>query len=251
MDSKVGEGTIVRFDIPARVVGIEEFAPTAPRMRALALAPGQPAFRILVVDDSRDARQLLVRLLAPLGFELREAGDGQEALDLWNDWQPQLILMDVRMPVMDGYETTRRIKAHARGAATKIVILTASSFDAGRLALAAAGCDDYLRKPFRDDDIYATLQRHLGVRFVYEEEPRVARATLEVAALAALPAEPRAALERAIQQLDVAAVTRALAEVRRYDEPLARALSAAADNFQYEHLLRVIERAGHPRSESG
>ncbi|MHC5826941.1 MAG: response regulator, partial [Nostoc sp.] len=81
----------------------------------LALAPTEKAYRILVVDDSKESRLLLVKILTPLGFEVREATDGIEAIANWESWQPHLILMDMRMPVMDGYEATRIIKAKQIG----------------------------------------------------------------------------------------------------------------------------------------
>ena len=88
------------------------------------LTPRQMNF--LVVDDQEVNRQLLVKLLTPIGFQVREAENGKAGLQVWQDWQPQLIFMDMRMPVMDGYEATRQIKATTRGQATIIIALTAS-----------------------------------------------------------------------------------------------------------------------------
>jgi len=99
------------------------------KARPLGLEPGQPAYRLLVAEDREENRQLLVKLLTGWGFDVRAACNGVEALNLWREWHPHLIWMDMRMPVMDGYEATRRIKATPQGQQTIIVALTASAFE--------------------------------------------------------------------------------------------------------------------------
>jgi CheY-like chemotaxis protein len=102
-----------------------------------------------------------------LGFEVAEAENGQEALEIWHKWQPHLILMDMRMPVMDGYEATKQIKSHLKGQATVIIALTASIFEEERAIVLSAGCDDFVRKPFRQDAILEKIAHYLGVRYLY------------------------------------------------------------------------------------
>ena len=118
------------------------------------LAPNQPRYRILIVDDKWTNRQLLIKLLNPLGFELKEAENGQQAIEVWEEWEPHLIWMDMRMPVMDGYTATQQIKAHLKGQATAIIALTASVLEEERAVVLSAGCDDFLRKPFKENDIF-------------------------------------------------------------------------------------------------
>ncbi|HAO21516.1 MAG TPA: hybrid sensor histidine kinase/response regulator, partial [Desulfobacteraceae bacterium] len=97
--------------------------------RVIALEPGQPRLRILIVDDSAVNRQLLVKLLSPFGFEISEAENGKEAVEIWEQREPHLIWMDMRMPVMDGYEATRKIKETVKGQTTVVIALTASAFE--------------------------------------------------------------------------------------------------------------------------
>jgi CheY-like chemotaxis protein len=132
--------------------------------------PNQPIYRILIVEDSRVNRLLLVKLLQPLGFEVREVVDGQEAVAVWQSWQPHLILMDIQMPVMDGYEATQIIKQMPNGQETVIIALTASAFDEQREAILKAGCDDFIRKPFQEEILFAKIAEHLGVRYIYSED---------------------------------------------------------------------------------
>ena len=244
IDSQLGQGTTISFDLPLQTVDVEVMVAPTERAtrRVVALAPGQPRYRILAVDDRREARQLLVRLLTPLGFDVREAVNGQEAVDSWNAWQPHLIWMDMRMPVMDGRAATRRIKASPNGQATAIIALTASSFEEERANILAAGCDDFLRKPFQEADLFALMQKHLGVHFVYQEDPATAPPSsvpVDVAALAALPATLRNTLKQALVRLDTVAIAHALAEVP--DASLAHALEMLANEFQYNRMLHLIQ----------
>jgi len=247
IDSQPGKGTAVSFDLPLQVVDARAMADAnaANQMQrwVVALAPGQPRYRILVVDDRREARQLLARLLTPLGFDVREAANGQEAVDSWSAWQPHLIWMDMRMPVMDGRAATRLIKASPHGKATTIIALTASSFEEERTDILAAGCDDFLRKPFQESDLFALMQKHLGVRFVYQDDsataPLFSVPVVDVAALAALPVALRSTLEQALIQLDTVTVTNTIDAVP--DAPLAHALEMMANEFQYNRILHLIQ----------
>ncbi|HBE36585.1 MAG TPA: hybrid sensor histidine kinase/response regulator, partial [Cyanobacteria bacterium UBA11368] len=78
--------------------------------------------------------------------------------------------MDMRMPVMDGYEATKRIKTHLKGQATVVIALTASAFDEERSVILSAGCDDFVAKPFREQVILDKMAQYLGVRYVYEQQ---------------------------------------------------------------------------------
>src|SRR5262249_26688987 len=151
----------------------------------------------------------------PLGFEVREARDGNEAITVWREWRPHLICMDLRMPGMDGYESTRRIKADPDGKSTFIIAMTASGFEEQHAGAREAGWDGFLRKPFAEADLIGLLQKHLGVHFHYAEgpaaDPSVNGGVEAVAqALASLPAPLRASLHAALVDLDIAAVGRAL-----------------------------------------
>jgi CheY-like chemotaxis protein len=119
----------------------------------------------LVVDDTPTNRHLVVKLLELIGYNVREAANGAEAIALCHSWQPHIVLMDMRMPVMDGYEATRRIKAIAPQnsaiARTIVIAVTASAFEEERTAILAAGCDDFIRKPFQKDILYSKIAKHL------------------------------------------------------------------------------------------
>jgi PAS domain S-box-containing protein len=253
VSSELGQGSLFQFEVPVALVSAAEVEAARPRRRVVGLAADQGApdggsYRLLVAEDRETNRRLLVRLLGALGFEVREAANGQEAIEVWEGWRPHLIWMDMRMPLMDGHEATRRIKATPRGQATVIIALTATAFEEDREQILLEGCDDFVRKPFRDEQIYDMLAAHLGVRFVYEEEPPgPAPAALSVGALAALPASWLANLRGATTRADLSAILDLIDGIRERDAALAEALAILAGNYEYKKILTLIEQAGGER----
>lgn len=244
--SQPGVGSSFTLKIPVMEVDAATLAHT-PLRRVVALANNQITYRILVVDDKPVNRALLVKLLAPLGFEVREAENGKTAIDIWDAWDPAAILMDMRMPVMDGYEATRRIKATTKGQATVIIAVTASALEEERNVILSEGCDDYIRKPFREQEIFDALERHIGVEFVYEqvqaddEKTRVKLSAADLAdQLAFLPLEQSSALRNAVSLGDIEQITRCIDNIRSISVPLADALMNLAGNYNYEKILKLL-----------
>jgi signal transduction histidine kinase/CheY-like chemotaxis protein/ligand-binding sensor domain-containing protein len=240
--SEVGKGSVFHFEIPVAELPPEAIPGEPRRGRVLGQAPGQARHRILVTEDHPENRLLLRKLLDDMGFEVREAVDGQEAIAVFEAWSPHLIFMDVRMPVVDGLQATRRIKATGAGARTKIVAITAHALEEERREILAAGCDDFVRKPYRDVEISGALTKHLGVRFVYEDDPppTSARGSLDAAALAALPRDVLSALEQALIRLDRDAVSRTIERIRADHPELAEPLATMARDLQFGQIFRLI-----------
>ena len=249
VSSKVGHGTLFKFDITVSVAETAQSNSQQPTRRVVALQPNQPTYRILIVDDRWDNRQLLLKLLSPLGFELLEATNGQQAIEIWENCSPHIILMDMRMPVMDGYEATKRIKATTKGQATAIVAVTASSFEEQRAVILSTGCDDFIRKPFREADIFDALRKHLGVSFVYDETAASPTSTqtdtdaLTPDAIAALPTNLVANLHQAIIDGDKNLMLTLIDRIREQNKSLANALAALVNNFRYKQLLNLTQSA--------
>lgn len=244
--SQVGRGTTFTFDIQVTEVEVSEIASQKPTRRVIALEPNQPRYRILIVDDKPTNRQLLIRLLSPLGFELQEASNGQQAVDIWETWEPHLIWMDMRMPVMDGYTATQKIKAHTKGQATAIIALTASVLEEERAVVLSAGCDDFLRKPFRESEIFQAMTKHMGVTYIYEEltpintDAKQTREVLTPEAMAQLPGELLVQLQEAIIGSNLSLIAATVKQIAAVNEPLARAVEVALHNFEYENILSLI-----------
>lgn len=245
-----GPGTCFYFSLALEIGGQDDAALTQMRkstglpteLRTLGLAPGQPRYRLLIVDDSADNRQLLVQLFAPLEVDLRQAENGEEALTTWESFQPHLIFMDMQMPGLDGYEATRRIRqAAGKGPPQpKIIALTASSFQQDRARILAAGCDDFLSKPFQEEDLFQLISLHLGAQFV-QETPRAREIPdLSMDTLARLPAHLRARLTGAVQLADFQEMEASLAEIEQAQPQVAGALRPLINGFQYNKLLDLL-----------
>ena len=174
VSSTPGAGSLFQFEIRVRAVDASEVRPVVSARRVVGIEQGQVArhggpYRLLIAEDDEPSRRLLVRLFEPLGVDVREAEDGREAIAHWRSWKPDLIWMDMQMPVIDGHEATRRIRA-AGDSGTVIVAVSASAFEEDRERALGDGCDDFVRKPFRAEELFEMLTKHLGVRFIYEEQ---------------------------------------------------------------------------------
>ncbi len=245
--SEIGQGTVFKFNIQVSVADVSDIQFKEPSSRIIGLEPGQPRYRILIVDNQWDNCQLLIKLLAPLGFELQEATDGKEAMAIWEKWSPHLICMDMRMPVMDGYEATKRIKSTEEGQDTVIIGLTASSVEEERAMVLSSGCDAFLRKPWREADLFELIRKHLGVRYVCEKKkPASDRSVndksdaLTPSALVALPSEMLASLEEATVRADIERIFKIIADIRAQNPILAEALANLAGDFEYAKISDII-----------
>ncbi len=251
VESEVAQGSVFRFHITATVLASAQKSTTPACPRVIGLEPQQPTYRILVVDDRWENRYFLAQLLSLVGFEIREADNGQRAIELWQAWDPNLILMDMRMPVMGGYTATQRIRAHPQGQGVAIIALTASAMEADRAIVLASGCNDYIRKPFREWVLFETIARHLGVQYRYAEtelpaadaplKPEFGLDALRVA-MPGLPDNWLARLEDAIVRVNTQQILDLIGQLPSEQAMLAEHLTALVDNFQFETILDVIQQ---------
>ena len=220
------------------------------RGRVVGLEKGQPRYRLLIAEDQPENRILLHKILQPLGFDIREAVNGKEVVEIFEQWHPDLIWMDIRMPVMDGLEATRRIKKAAPG--TRIVAITAYVLEDERREILAAGCDDFIRKPYRIDEILHALTKNLNVRFIYEKKTisAVAEPAANVATLALLPPKLLDALEQALVRLDIEAVNSAIEDIRAENQSLADVLAVAARDLRFGLVLQWLRDSRSHAEES-
>ncbi|KPA13928.1 two-component hybrid sensor and regulator [Candidatus Magnetomorum sp. HK-1] len=247
VQSELNWGSVFEFYIQAEAVKTSDIKIDQKPKRVIGLEPGQPEYRVLIVDDKWDNRQLLIKLLQPIGFEVNEAENGKEAIDIYHKWQPQLILMDMRMPVMDGYEATQKIKQTTKGQAVAIIAVTASTFEDERTVVISSGCDDFVRKPFREADIFDAISRNIGVRFVYEDihnfDIQKDPEAIISDELTVLPVELLSNLEQAVIQIDMHLIDEILKKINEQHKALSEKISQLIDDYEYDHVLELINEA--------
>lgn len=251
VNSQMGEGTTFTLDIPVEVASHAEMREFAPRREAIALAEGQPTYRLLVADDRWTNRQFLLQLLAPLGFEMREAANGREAVEIWQQWRPHLIWMDMKMPVLDGYDATQEIKSHLEGQATVIIALTASVFEEEREIVLSKGCDDFVRKPVKKNLIFEKLAEHLGIIFVYQDTPQPADRmrspfSLREDALEGMPVEWLQKLKKAAIIAKPTPAIAIIEEISQQYPGIAAELKQMVHHYQFAEIVHLVAMANQP-----
>lgn len=247
VNSVIGKKTIFSFFIPLIEADHNAIESQINQQRAIALEPNQPEYKFLIVDDKMPNRKLLYKLLQPFGFALKEASNGQEAIEIWQEWHPDLIFMDMRMPVMDGYQATKQIKATPQGQTTMIIAVTASVLEEQQTVVYAAGCDALIRKPFEDTQLFKTLHQHLGVRFIYDsaEPPQLSPTSeklLTAKNLAQLSEEWLEQMYLAILKGDIMLASNLIAEISIDYPVLADQLTQLLDDYAFDQLLKLTQR---------
>ncbi|MGG6239437.1 response regulator [Nodosilinea sp. AN01ver1] len=262
LKTQLKQGSTFTFVLPVRRVERSAIFPTPDAAPILGLAEGQPPWRLLVVEDHPANRYLLVRLLTSAGFEVQSAADGHAAVDQAQAWLPHLIWMDIRMPGLDGYAATSQIKALTLDPPPVIIALTASPFEEERAKILAAGCDDFVRKPFQMQGLLQKIAAYLPVRYRYAETAESAVCYPEgpeVANLAS-PQPDRAELrlwlqtmaadwQQALGQAAIAGSDDRLIELlgQMRDAPVSvtQTLTSWAQNFEFDRILDCLHPETH------
>jgi PAS domain S-box-containing protein len=247
VESALGQGSAFSFALTAQICATLE-TPGHSLGSVVDIAPADRGKHILIVDDNAEARILLRDLLEPYGFSVMEAGDGVLTGKSVDSFQPDLILMDWRMPEIDGLEATRQIRARKTARQPKVVILSAYAFEENRREALAAGANDFMRKPIQKEEFYALLEKHLGVHFIRESEAgreeKPQEPELTATDLLRLSAETRARLSEAVRELNPAKITAELDRVRNEAPELAARLQALVKNMQYRRFWQLLGIAG-------
>ncbi|MDY0189474.1 MAG: ATP-binding protein [Desulfuromonas sp.] len=244
VSSTVGHGSIFHVEIKVQSATAQDMPPASPSLGTVTgLEPGQPPCRVLVVEDQLDNQLLLMSLLENIGLEVKLAENGYIALEHFKQWQPHFIWMDRRMPVMDGVEATRRIRALPGGDKVKIAAITASTFKEQDAQLTAAGFDTIVHKPYRSDQIFECMERLLNLRLIREDVATIPAQHLEISstALAALPQALRQELITALELLDRRHIQEAIQKISAIDANLASALDRRARKYDYKGLLQIVQ----------
>ncbi|MBF0572525.1 MAG: response regulator [Desulfamplus sp.] len=278
VESIVNKGSLFRFSIGVEIADIisKEIKKSAYR-KVAALAPEQISYKILIVEDNPENQTLLSKLLLSVGFEVRIASNGLEGVEIFELWKPHLIWMDMRMPVMDGYESCRRIRQieaenslFPNSPSTKrvtIIALTASAFEEQKQLVLEAGCDDFIRKPFLENEIFDAIAKYIGVKYIYESEDKYdssdlkhsleqfAKRDIDTLLLSnriankresdncsILPEQFIANMKQALVDLDLDKIEQLIDEITSEYPDIARYISKLASDFKYNEIMEVLDK---------
>ena len=253
LNSQPGEGSQFCFAIRLPVTDAPEATPS--QRRVVALAGDERRHRIMVVEDDADSRHLITSVLEEAGFKVLALVNGEEAVTEFASWRPRLIWMDMRMPVMDGYEATRRIRTLPGGDQVKIAALTASAFAEDRPAIIDAGCDEMMTKPFNEGEMFKLMGDLLGLRYRYTDA-----ISTEAVGVAAIPAAidlrtvPDALLSElssACQALDIEAAEAVVAKLQTIVPQVAATVGQLVHNYRFDQIMKMIDDAAAVARNTG
>lgn len=242
--SELDHGSCFHLFIPV-VPSSDAPEPHSLPCRVMRLKPGQPPCRILVVDDRDTNREILVKMLTPLGCAVIEAVNGQAGVEAFTAQKPHMILMDVVMPVMDGREAIRRIRVLPEGRQVPIVAVSASVFEDQLQEVMEAGASEFLRKPLREEELYVKLVKYLPFEFEYagdEGEANVPVASLAELdhELAKLPHELCYQLVTAARGLDKSRLLELMAPFAESAPGIADRLRTLADGYRFDLIEDIV-----------
>jgi CheY-like chemotaxis protein len=247
LESAPGKGSLFRVNLPLTEAKETDTVNTKQTKlgEVVALAPGQPNYRILIVEDQKDNQALLAHLLESIGLRIRVAENGKQGIELFQQWHPHLIMMDRRMPVMDGEEAMQRIRELPGGREVKIVAVTASAFKEQQKKMLDAGMDDFVGKPYTPGEIYTCLARQLGLRYQHKDyaESQKQSPPLTPESISILPSTLRSELKQALETLDNDQISRLILKIAAYDKNLHQTMAQLAERFDYPAILNALINA--------
>lgn len=243
VSSELGEGSIFKIEMPVQLANDFDVKLETEQLPVKSIASNQKISRLLVVDDNAENRLLLTTMLREVGFEVQEAENGQQAIFLFEQWQPDLIWLDMRMPVMNGYEAAKKIRQLPNGEKVKIIALTASVFIEQHDEIMKAGCDSVLHKPFHAVDIFTELNKQLGVEFIYKDYVKISHTVQKITTemLETLPQELLMQLQEAALRLDIEEIDAVVAKIREISLDIAEGLTDLEKNYHFDQIVTLTQ----------
>ncbi|MBT4643800.1 MAG: PAS domain S-box protein [Deltaproteobacteria bacterium] len=248
--SQEGLGSIFRVRIKVMTAKSDWVSPKKPNRQVVGLQPDQKRFLILIVEDDDNSRNILADTIKFAGFDVIEASNGQEGINLFRFRQPDLIFMDMRMPLMDGFQATQDIKNTNGKKSPPIIAVTAIAFEEDKVKVLESGCDGYIRKPVQANEIYDALHKYLGVQFVYEEIKEVPSIVthnskvkeLDKDLLKTIPDELREELKEYTVALNLNAIQELVKKIRLEGYPnIAEGLKNLTDDFKFDKIRELLD----------
>ena len=244
--STVGKGSVFTIDVEIKVLD-SEVRGASNAKHVIGIDKPKDTYRVLVVDDKEENRQVIVNFLQLVGFRTNEAINGEDAISKFEQWNPHLILMDIRMPVMDGYEAIRKIKATEKGKQTPVIAVTSSAIDDEKNKTFALEIQGWVRKPFHENELFASIGKALGIEYIYEEE--ITEGTLskylDINAaieedIAQLQDHLVSKMRNAVVVADFHLLIELIKTIESGNPELARHLLSKAKDYDYNYLQNIL-----------
>jgi len=247
VESEVDKGSLFSLEITVTADTTVMVCDVEERQTIIALAKDEPEWRVLIVEDQASNRLLLRSQLERVGFNVHEAHNGQDGVDAFLTWQPHLIWMDMGMPVMDGYEATRRIRKLPGGQAVKILALTASAFKEETSDVLAVGCDELHYKPYFEQEILTAMGKYLPLHYLYRAGSAGVTAhdiapQLCTDDIQRLPKETAIQFLAAAQMGDIAELQVLTTRLPAENATLQAQFERYINDFQLQNLIDVLEK---------
>lgn len=252
LQSQPGVGSRFWFELTAASMTEEAPGSTAPR-QSLRLTQTKPSYRILVVDNDAVNRRLLRQTLGGIRADIQEAADGEQAIAQWQSWRPHLILLDLRMPKLDGYEAARQIRQReadspksedAAAPPTLIIAISATGLQDQEQAAIAAGCNYFLRKPFQETELFDSL-KVLGIDYAYDPpEAQVPPSSQQelLEAVRQLPSSLVQPLKQSLIMGDSILIQVAIRNIWPINQELAANLQHLEAELKYAEILKYLRQ---------
>lgn len=244
VESHVGKGSTFRLEIPVIEAKASDRRNEPETRHVAGLQQGQGEIRILVADDNGPNRELLENLLKNAGFVTRAVSNGEEALAEYRRWDPRLIALDMRMPVIDGFEVIRTIREKENDEKIPIIAITASAFEELKEDIFRAGATEYIRKPFNENEIFEAIKNCIDVRYIYEDVKNNGKSEisdeLALKAIKDIPGPLAAKMLEATSSADLDQLLDYIVQLSGKWPQLAAKLRDMAENYKYDELIAVF-----------
>ncbi len=247
--STLEQGSTFRAELVCEAGDITEISIPDSSRKVTGLKEGTPGYKILIVDDSDTNRDLLKQLLSPMGFDLEEASNGEEALQCFEQWHPDLMLMDSRMPVMSGTEAISKIRKSSGGADIPIIAISASAFEEDKKRILSEGANEFIRKPFKVNEVWEKIGKLLKLEYCYEQlttdstSPIASKSEL-AQTISELPDELKEQLHKAVVIGDMSTIRKLTEKLSSSEDDgrkvLASTLIHHADNYNLDVMIELL-----------
>ncbi|MBF0289336.1 MAG: response regulator, partial [SAR324 cluster bacterium] len=251
VESQLGQGSIFWFELD--LPEVSGFTETMFVDEKTVVGFKGNSIKILAVDDQPESRSILLEMLEPLGFQVFEAADGEEGLEKIKAYQPDVILMDLSMPKMDGFATIKKVRELTFGKDVKIIVATAHAFEHHRQESFKAGADDFLTKPLRLNQILGLLQKHLNLEWAYDKRSLKASSGIRASAAQSPGEEPfKVPDQEKLAELHNLTMRGSVRAIRKFTDELVKSdpelkkftshLSLLAKNYQLDEIETFVKQ---------